>query len=234
MGKMSEMGNELEAAFVGIIGATGCGKTTELKKRLAKLPKKKQRRVLIWSPKEEQDNYAALYASSVIFKSAADVMATLKKAGKEGKFNIVFTPTLNRKKDEALFDVVCKMVLAVGNCILIVDELHSVTTPTRAPDGWVKINFMGRGKGVHVFGLSQRPASVDKAFMGSLSALHVGRLPNPPDQKVMAEFLGVDHYEIGNLTGYQAIQRNMLTGEIVRVGYKFSIGKDGGRVKITT
>jgi hypothetical protein len=208
------MSNEHEAQFVAILGATGCGKTTELKKRLAK---KKRNRTFIWSPKEALDNYASLYAGSVIVRSAKEVLEVLKDAGKRGGFHLVFQPTLDQKRDMVLFDVVCKMLLAVGNLSLVVDELHSVTQPTNAPHGWRKLNFMGRGYGVHVFGLSQRPASVDKAFMGSLSEIHIGRLPHPPDQKAVAEIIGCKSAEIAALTGYQAIQKNMLTGKITRL-----------------
>ena len=204
-------GNGKEALFVAIIGSTGCGKTTELKKRLGK-----RNRTFIWSPKEVLDNYAALFAGSVRISTAGEAMQHLKKAGKNGKFHLVFVPTLNQKKDMAYFDVVCKMLLAVGNVTLVVDELHSVTSASYAPDGWRKLNFMGRGYGVHVFGLSQRPASVDKAFMGSLSFIHVGRLPHPPDQKAIADIIGIKREEISMLTGYQAIQKDMLTGKITR------------------
>ncbi len=208
------MNNSAEASFVGILGATGCGKTTELKKRLAK---KRRSRTLVWSPKEALDNYADLYSGSVIVRTASEVMAALKAAGKRGRFHLVFQPTLDQKRDTALFDIVCKMLLASGNLTLVVDELHSVTQPSNAPHGWRKLNFMGRGYGVEVFGLSQRPASVDKAFMGSLSFIHVGRLPHPPDQKAVAEILGVDRGEVAALTGYKAIQKDMLTGKITRV-----------------
>ena len=206
-------GNAQEAQFVAILGSTGCGKTTELKKRLAI---KKRTRTCIWSPKESLDNYAALYPGSVIISTASAALDILRKAGKRGIFHIVFVPTLNQAKDMALFDVVCKMLLLVGNLTLVVDELHSVTTASLAPDGWRKINFMGRGFGVHVFGLSQRPASCDKAFMGSLSAIHVGRLPHPPDQKAVADIIGIKPGEIAALTGYQAIQKDMHTGTITR------------------
>lgn len=209
------MSNAQEAQFIAIIGATGCGKTTELKKRLAK---KKRTRTLVWSPKEALDNYAALYPGSVVVRTASEVLAELKAAGKRGSFHLVFQPTLDQKRDMALFDVVCKMLLAAGNLTLVVDELHSVTTPSNAPHGWRKLNFMGRGYGVHVFGLSQRPASVDKAFMGSLSAIHVGRLPHPPDQKAVAEIIGVHSREIAELTGYAAMQKDMLTGKVARIG----------------
>jgi hypothetical protein len=207
-------GSSNEALFVGILGATGCGKTTELKKRLAA---KKRSRTLVWSPKESIDNYAALYAGSVVVRTASEVLQIVKKAGARGGFHIVFVPTLDQKRDMALFDVVCKILLAAGNLTLVVDELHSVTQASNAPHGWRKLNFMGRGFGVEVFGLSQRPASVDKAFMGSLSSVHVGRLPHPPDQRAMADVLGVKVQEIAMLTGYQAIQKDMLYGKLRRI-----------------
>lgn len=209
--------NDRAASFVAILGATGCGKTTELKRRLAALPKRKRRRTLVWSPKEPLDNYAALYPGSRIVRTAGEALEVLKRAGSSGEFHLVFSPSLRRKVDEGQFDVVCKALLAVRNCIFIVDELHSVTEPSRAPDGWAKLCFMGRGFGLEVFGLSQRPASVDKAFMGSLSAIHVGRLPHPPDQKTVAEILGVDRAEVAALSGFQAIRRDMLTGKVERV-----------------
>src|SRR5512142_1735186 len=173
------MSNELEAKFVAILGATGCGKTTELKRRLAEVPRDKQRRTFIWSPKEVKDNYARLYPGSVVCRTAAEVHQVLSKAGEGGGFHLVFAPPLIRSRDMVLFDICCKLILAAGNVVAITDELHTVTTPTHAPDGWAKLNFMGRAYGIWVFGLSQRPASVDKAFMGSLSAIHVGRLPYP-------------------------------------------------------
>jgi hypothetical protein len=206
-------GNNLEAQFHALLGVTGCGKTYELKKRLKKL---KPNRTLIWSPKERIDQYAELYKGSKVCRSTSEVLEVLRKAGSIKPFRIVYVPTLNQRKDSAMFDVVCKMVMAVGNVCLIAEELHTVTTATHAPDGWRHICFMGRGFGVHVFGLSQRPASVDKAFMGSLSSVHVGRLPNAPDQKTMADIIGVEVAEVAALTGYQAIQKNMQTGELKR------------------
>jgi hypothetical protein len=206
-------GNNQDAEFVAIIGSTGCGKTTELKKRLKQ---KKRDRTLIWSPKEPLDNYASFYPGSVVVRTVTEVLHHITRVGKGRPFHIVFQPTLDQARDMAMFDVVCKILLAAKNLTLVVDELHSVTQASNAVHGWRKLNFMGRGYGVHVFGLSQRPASVDKAFMGSLSSIHIGRLPHPPDQKAVAEIIGVHHREIAALNGYQAIQKNMLTGEITR------------------
>lgn len=207
------MDNSREAHFVAIIGATGCGKTTELKKRLSS---KKRRRTLIWSPKEPLDNYGSYYPGSIITRSVSEVLQIVTAAGKKGEFHVVFIPTLNQKKDMAAFDVFCKIALAAGSLTMVCEELHSVTQASNAPDGWRKVNFMGRGYGVDVFGLSQRPASVDKAFMGSLSFLHTGRLPHPPDQKAIAEVLGIDRADVAALTGFQSIQKDMLSGKITR------------------
>lgn len=204
-------GNQQQANFTAIIGATGCGKTFELKRQLSLKPRP---RILIWSPKEAVDNYEGFYSGTTTTSSISDVLRVVSVAGKSGGFKVVFVPTLNQKKDMAAFDVFCKVALAAGNLALIVEELHSVTQASNAPDGWRKVNFMGRAFGLDVFGLSQRPASVDKAFMGSLSFLHVGRLPHPPDQKAMAEVLGIQRAAIAKLTGFQNIQKDFQTGKI--------------------
>jgi len=207
------IGNNQAAHFVAIMGATGCGKSTELKKRLALKPRP---RILVWSPKEAIDNYAAM-VGGVVVSSVSQVLDIIGKAGKKGRFKVVFKPSLSREKDTKQFDVFCKIALAAGNLTMIAEELHTVTTPTHAPDGWAKLNFMGRAYGVEVFGLSQRPASVDKSFMGSLSAVHCGRLPFPEDQKTMARTMGVSHADVSMLIGYQAIQKDFNTGKIAYV-----------------
>lgn len=207
------MGNELQAEFHGLIGATGCGKTYQLKKKVKPL---KAKRTLIWSPKEPLDNYASFYPKSVVVTTASEVLRIVSKAGKNGSFHIVFRPTLNQKKDTELFNVVCKILLAAQNVLLIVDELHTVTTASHACDGWRHVCFMGRGYGMHVFGLSQRPASVDKAFMSSLATLYCGRLEELPDQKVMAGKLRVELSEVLALKGHEGIFRDNRTGETTK------------------
>lgn len=207
-------GNNNQARFVAILGVTGSGKSFQLRKLIGK---KHPRRLLCWSPKEVKDNYAQFFGGAVLCRSIAEVLRIVQKAGRAGAFRIVFVPTLSRKADEAAFNVFCKIALAAENLTIVVEELHSVTTPTNAVDGWAKLNFMGRAYGVEVFGLSQRPASVDKAFMGSLSFCHCGRLPYPEDQNVMAKTMGVAQAAIAALTGYQAIQKDMNSGTIRRL-----------------
>lgn len=205
-------GNTNTAKVTAIMGATGCGKTTTLRALLAK-PKRK--RTIVWSPKEPIDNYAALYAGSVVVNSAAEVLRLVKAAGK-GEFHIVFRPRLNREVDQAQFGAVCKIAMAARNVTMVVDELHTVTRPSWAPDGWSELIMMGRGYGCEVFGLSQRPASVDKDFLSNASMVHTGRLAFNEDAKAVGKSLTVPWQDVMNLSGFQWIRRDILTGKVTR------------------
>lgn len=205
-------GNTNTAKVTAIMGATGCGKTTTLRALLAK-PKRK--RTIVWSPKEPIDNYAALYAGSVVVNSAAEVLRLVKAAGK-GEFHIVFRPRLNREVDQAQFGAVCKIAMAARNVTMVVDELHTVTRPSWAPDGWSELIMMGRGYGCEVFGLSQRPASIDKDFLSNASMVHTGRLAFADDAKAVAKSLTVPWMDVMNLSGFQWVRRDILTGKVTR------------------
>jgi ABC-type cobalamin/Fe3+-siderophores transport system ATPase subunit len=205
-------GNTNTAKVTAIMGATGCGKTTTLRALLAK-PKRK--RTIVWSPKEPIDNYAALYAGSVVVNSASEVLRLVKAAGK-GEFHIVFRPRLNREVDQAQFGAVCKIAMAARNVTMVVDELHTVTRPSWAPDGWSELIMMGRGYGCEVFGLSQRPASIDKDFLSNASMVHTGRLAFADDAKAVAKSLTVPWADVMNLSGFQWVRRDILTGKVTR------------------
>lgn len=208
---MSATGNANAARVIAIMGSTGSGKTSYLRQVLAK---RKRRRTIVWSPKEDIDGYAALFGGAVV-TTAGEALALLKAAGK-GPVHIVFKPRLVRAVDEAQFDAVCKMAMLARNITFIVDELHTVTRPSWAPDGWRKLVMMGRGYGTEVFGLSQRPASVDKDFFGNLSTMHARRMAYAEDAKVVARALSVKPEEVQALTGYQWIERDIQTGKTTR------------------
>lgn len=203
-------GNQNEAKIYAFIGSAGCGKTTRAKKLL---DKKKRLRTMIWSPKEPIDNYAAYYSGSIICTSATEILNVVKAAGK-GEFHIVFRPQLKRSADEKMFHVFCKIAMAARNVTVMVDELHTVTKPSWAPDGWSELVMMGRGYGTEIFGMSQRPASMDKDFLGNATVVNVGRLSYPEDAKAVAKSLGVKQEEVSALNGFLWIERNNLTGKI--------------------
>lgn len=207
----AKSGNARAPEIVAVLGGTGSGKTTEI---IRTLHMRRRNRSLIWSPKEAEDDYAALYGGQVVRTAAACVDA-LARAGR-GPVHLVFVPTLNRAADEKMFSVVCRAALAARDLVVVVDELHTVTRPALAPDGWAKLVMMGRAAGCSVIGGSQRPASIDKNFLGNCSRIHVRRLGYPEDAKTCAKALGVRPEEVQALAGFKWIERDNLKGIVKR------------------
>jgi len=203
-------GNDQQARIYAFLGSSGCGKTTAMLKMLAR---PKRHRTLVWSPKEVIDNYAGRWPGSVVVRSAMEVLNALKAAGK-GELHLVFVPPIERKARERLFDATCQIALKARNLSFIAEELHTVTRASWAPDGWTELVSMGRGYGIEVMGCSQRPASMDKDFLGNCSLVRVGRLSYPEDCKTVSKSLGVPVAQVAGLVGYKYIQRDMGTGAI--------------------
>lgn len=206
-------GNQLKAEIHAVMGSSGGGKTTQAKGRIFK---KKRRRTIVWSPKEAIDRYADWWPGTVVCTTSAQVLEVVKASGARGEFHVVFRPSLNRTQDEAQFNVVCRIALAAGNLLFVVDELHTVTKPSHSVDGWAKLVMMGRGFGIEIWGMSQRPASMDKDFLGNASTVHTRRLSYPEDAKTVARSLGVKPADVSALSGYQWIERNNQTGQITK------------------
>lgn len=194
------MSNARESEIVFVAGMTGTGKTQWLVQRI-----KNRKRLMIWSPKEPVDNYAKRFGGHLV-KTTLECRNVIKAAGK-GPVVVVFAPPGSRKQDEMLFSVFCDIAMDARNMCVVVDELHTVTRPSWAPPGWSKLNLMGRGFGASVYGLSQRPASVDKDFFGNCSMHHSGRLGYDDDAKVMAKLLGVPPVDLLTLPDMHYIER---------------------------
>ena len=195
-------GNANRAEIVAVMGMTGTGKTQWLIQRISK---PKRRRLLVWSPKEVIDQYGARFRGAVV-TSAEDMRQRMIKAG-TGPVCLVFSPPGARKKDTGLFSSFCEIARAAGNLTVIVEELHTVTQPSAAPDGWSKLCLMGRGYGVEIYALSQRPASCDKDFFGNCTMYHTGRLGYLEDAIVMGRLLNVAPTTIMELPDLHYLER---------------------------
>lgn len=199
------MSNANRAEIVFVAGMTGTGKTQWLLQRIAK-----RKRLMVWSPKEAIDKYAERFRGHLV-KSSLETRQIVKGAG-AGPICVVFQPTGARKNDEQLFSMFCDIAMDARNMTVVVDELHTVTRPSWAPAGWSKLNLMGRGFGTSVYGISQRPASVDKDFFGNCSMFHCGRLGFGPDAKVMSDLLNVPPSELLSLPDMHYIEREPRAG----------------------
>lgn len=193
-----------KAHIMAVLGASGSGKSTFVKREISK----GHPRLLIWDPLSEYDG---AHTSKV-----HELLDALRKP----KFRAVFRPSGDDKIRLAQFDLICRAALAAGNLTFVVEELRFVTTPSRAPLGWAKVCLTGRHKGLRVYGLSQRPASIDKDFLGNCTRVRSGRLAYAADVKAVAAAIG-NADQLAKLQPLEWIEKDMTTGKISRGVIKF-------------
>jgi hypothetical protein len=180
----------LAADIRAIMGASGTGKSHYVKAAI-----RKDRRLLIWDIEDEYPDIPALPLSALpaAFSGRRPCRARF----------VCAADLANRGRE---FDLFCRIAFAAGNLRLVVEELRFVTTASRAPDGWSAITLRGRKRGIKTIGTSQRPAQIDKDFLGNCTLLRVGALEYPEDRKAVAPILRRSVDEIAALSGYQAME----------------------------
>lgn len=198
-------GNARLAVVHGFFGATGSGKTYAALQTIQGA--RGNAPLFVWSPKEPADNYCKKFGLGLA-KTASKMVQIGSTCG-----GVVYQPKLD-DSDKTAFDIFCKLAAHCAPCIVVVDELHTVTQAGRAPSAWKRLVMMGRSAGVQVYGISQRPASVDKDFISNLSAVWCGRLNYADDVQTLAKLLNVRRETVEGLQGHKAISRNMHTGEV--------------------
>lgn len=188
--------------MVPVFGATESGKSQFILRLLAKRPPP---RLLVWNPIQEKTVYPG-----VVVRSLADLAHLVLD---QKKFSVVFDPghwdfELLRRQ----FDYVCKLALQAENLTFIAEELKHVTRPQAAPGHWRRMTGDGRQYGVRVFGISQRPAQMDKDFLANATAIRTGRLAYPDDIDTVARYMRVERAELEALQPLDWIERDMKTG----------------------
>ena len=193
------------ADIVAVIGATGAGKTYWVKKNLLK---PKPGRLMVWSSKPDYEDFAPGV------EGFAAAMAAVKKSG---RFAAGLRPSWSTEKRAAEFDRFCRLAMAAGDCTVIVEELHMVTSPANAPEAWQRLTCMGRAYGVRIIGTSQRPQHMDKDFLGNATRVVCFRVNDLGAQRVMSSTLSVALQDVQSLPNYSAIIRDNSSGAITRV-----------------
>lgn len=184
-----------------IIGASGSGKSIHVK---TKLLKPAPRRLLIWDFKREYSTWATPT------EKISDVVRAVRN---QKAFAVAFWPSMDTKQRAAQFDQFCRIAYAVKNCTLLVEELAFVTKAGWAPPAWMMMTCTGRHEGIRIIGTSQRPAQVDKNFLGNATVLHCGRLQDQNDVRVMSDLLFVPKAELVQLKPLEYLERDMQTGK---------------------
>lgn len=198
-------GSNNSAHIEAVMGASGTGKSHYIKGRLKQL---KPKRLIIWDAREEYQDLARPT------HRMADVLAGLR-SGKRVK--LAYRPNTGEEKElREKFATLCRIVFAAGDLVFIAEELSDVTSASWAPGPWRRISTQGRHRGLYVFGTSQRPASIDKHFLGNATQVRTSRLNYKNDREALANFLDVPVTDVNALIGYQWIERDMGSGSIKR------------------
>lgn len=188
---MSKIDVNQKADIRAVLGAPGTGKSHYTKAELAKA-----KRALVWDLEDEYTDIEAV--------DLHQLPARLHRAG-QGAFKLRVVASHDPEIYKAEFNLFCCLVMEIGNMLVIAEELRFVTQPSKAPAGWAAITLRGRKRGVKVIGTSQRPASIDKDFLGSATLIRTGALNYPADRQAVADVMGIDRAEIEKLQGFEAI-----------------------------
>lgn len=167
-----------KAQIEAFIGSSGSGKGVSINRRLAEL---KAPRLLIWDPRDEYGKHAPGYDRLSFLVGAF-------KHAKKGPVRARYVPGAGVKLEEA-FAIVCKLAFEAGNLVFVAEELSDVTTAGRAPAAWRQVITQGRHQGLTVIGAAQRPALIDKTFLGNCTFVRVFSLRYADDRKAMAKAL---------------------------------------------
>ena len=197
-----------EANIIAVLGSSGSGKSTFIKRALAR---PKPGRLLVWDPMRE---YGA-------FGETVTSLAGLTAGMGRAKFKMVFNPHANPQAMARQFDLFCRAALAAGDLTMVVEELRFVTTPSRAPLGWAQVCLTGRHSGLTVYGASQRPASIDKDFLGNATRVRSGCLTYPEDIRAVAKAMRVPESDLAALKPLEWVEFDQKTRAITRGILKF-------------
>lgn len=176
------------ARIEAFIGASGSGKGVSINQLLED---EKPARLLIWDPRDEYGKRAPRYDRFSELTGAF-------KGARGGPVRARFVPGAGMKLEDA-FAYVCKLAFTAGNLTFLAEELSDVTTASRAPAAWRQCCTQGRHQGLHIIGAAQRPALIDKTFLGNCTYVRCFGLRYEDDAKAMAKVLRVPEAEVAEL-----------------------------------
>lgn len=210
-----------EADLIGHFGARGSGKTFSAQQRVRKAP---MRRLLVFDPVHQWGEFGTVTGS------LQEVLAMMRNNGRWAQsFKIVYRPPdigavkIQDKRapySVHAFESLCRFAFRCEKMRLVGEELDLVTKAGWSGPHWQAMALRGRHAEIEAIGISQRPALVDKNFYSNASIIRTGRLNDDNDLKRLASALRVPLTEVAALVGYEAIERDMTTGAIVRFDEK--------------
>jgi len=155
-------------------GATGSGKGVSIREYLKGL---KPSRMLIWDPLGEYGEFVSV--------TTAKLSDLAKLAGSKA-FRVAYAPGADVRTYDDKFSMFCRIAFAAGNNVMFVEELADVTKPSHAPQAWRQCTKKGRHAGLQIIAATQRPADIDKHFLGGCTYIRCFTQRFPADVAAMA------------------------------------------------
>ena len=188
--------------ITGVIGASQTGKGVYCHARLAR---PHSGITLVWSPLEHpagNDRYAEVLKCGKVSSIPA-----LVDAIKSGARAVVFVPVQELRPDgrpearpyDRQFDRFCRVAAALRSCRVLVEELSRVTLASWAPASWKNLSTAGAHAGLELIGTAQRPAQIDKDFLGNCTEIRCYRVNSGNDARTMQDSMGVPWSELMDL-----------------------------------
>lgn len=181
------MDNTNEPSIRAYVGASGSGKGVSVRDHLKKT---KPKRLLIWDPLGEYGQFC---------KTRTGDLEAVALACQQPAFTVALAPGPNAAKFADRFAMFCRIAWSAGNCATLVEELSDVTSPSYAPQPWARLVRQGRHRGLELIACTQRPAKIDKDFLGSATYIRCFTLRYPADRREMAAVMGASNAEIDGL-----------------------------------
>lgn len=188
-----------KANIVAVMGGSGSGKSTFIKREIKRL---KPKRLIVFDVMHEYGDHG----------ETVKLCGQLAQLAKKDSFKLIFQP--NSRNMQEQFNFFCKLTFNIGQCLMVVEELNRVTDAGKAPADWQDCTSRGRHKGLQIYGASQRPAGVDKDFFSNATRIRTGRLNYAADIKTLADVLNVKQADISELKPLEFIERDMTSGII--------------------
>jgi hypothetical protein len=203
------MDNSNRPSIRAYVGGTGSGKGVSVREHIKRT---KPARLLVWDPLGEYGYCCRLVTSD---------LAAVAKAVKAGNFSVAYWPGPDAGKFAEKFALFCRIAWSAGNCDVLIEELSDVTTASFAPQPWARLVRQGRHRGLRLIGCTQRPAKVDKDFLGNTTYVRVFQLNWPDDMQVMAKLVRAPLVDVEALvttegeraTEIRFIEREKATGK---------------------
>lgn len=200
------MAANLDAQIWGVMAASGTGKGVWLKDQLRRL---KPARLVFWDYKGEYGDHARQ------LPTLEHVRQAMIRAGSDGPLRLRYRPrSFDQKAMRREFETLCALVQAWESCTFVAEELSMVTTPSWAPPAWRAMSTGGRHEGVHIIGVAQQPALIDKTFLSNCTLIHVGPLHEHLHRSAVERSLDIEPGSLADLVKFQFIEKDRNTGEI--------------------